>query len=59
MDANSVSPQTKQAIALKIIATGALYIDMAIMAPIHPKGHQTSVLIAGQTGAVSSQCWMG
>lgn len=47
VDANSVSPQTKQAIALKINASGALYIDMAIMAPIHPKGHQTPVLVAG------------
>ena len=47
VDANSVSPQTKQAIALKINATGALYIDMAIMAPIYPKGHQTPVLVAG------------
>ena len=45
-DGNSVSPQTKRDAALIIEATGASYVDMAIMAPIHPRGHKTPLLIA-------------
>src|SRR5690606_9263014 len=26
---------------------GAAYLDMAVMAPVHPRGHRTPVLIAG------------
>lgn len=55
LDGNSVSPATKQAIAEIIHATGAHYTDMAIMAPIHPRGHQTPLLMAGdQEEALSS-----
>ena len=47
LDGNSVSPATKQAATEIITATGAHYTDMAIMAPIHPRGHQTPLLMAG------------
>lgn len=46
-DGNSVSPGTKKKTAALIKEKGASYIDMAIMAPIHPKGHQTPLLLAG------------
>lgn len=47
IDINSVSPQRKRDSAAAVEKTGAHYIDMAVMAPVHPKGHATPVLIAG------------
>lgn len=47
IDANSISPHTKKQIAQQVSATGASYLDMAIMAPILPRGHKTPVLVAG------------
>jgi 3-hydroxyisobutyrate dehydrogenase-like beta-hydroxyacid dehydrogenase len=49
-DINSVSPKRKEASAAlfgPISKTGATYLDMAVMAPVHPKGHRTAVLLAG------------
>ncbi len=46
-DINSVSGGCKQASARLIEGTGAVYIDMAVMAPVHPLGHRTPVLVAG------------
>ena len=47
LDGNSVSPATKQQAAQIITQTGARYVDIAIMAPIHPRGHKTPLLIGG------------
>lgn len=47
LDGNSVSPGTKRQAASFISANGANYVDMAIMAPIQPRGHQTPLLFAG------------
>ncbi|WP_421926066.1 DUF1932 domain-containing protein [Neoaquamicrobium sediminum] len=49
-DINSVSPQRKRESAACVSATGAAYLDMAVMAPVHPKGHRTPVLLAGPAG---------
>jgi 3-hydroxyisobutyrate dehydrogenase-like beta-hydroxyacid dehydrogenase len=46
LDINSVSPGRKQATA-KLLANKARYVDVAVIAPIHPKRHQTPLLIAG------------
>jgi len=46
LDINSVSPGRKQATAKMLDAT-ARYIDVAVLAPIHPARHQTPLLIAG------------
>lgn len=46
-DLNSVSPQRKRESARLVEAAGADYIDMAVMAPVHPRGHRTPVLLAG------------
>ena len=46
-DINSVSPQRKRGSAVLLRATGANYVDMAVMAPVHPRGHCTPVLVAG------------
>jgi len=47
LDVNSVSPDRKRETSARVSATGAVYVDMAVMAPVHPKGHRTPVLLAG------------
>ncbi|HVW56175.1 MAG TPA: DUF1932 domain-containing protein [Rhizobiaceae bacterium] len=47
IDINSVSPGRKQQAALLVTARNAGYLDMAVMAPVHPRGHATPVLLAG------------
>lgn len=51
IDINSVSPDRKRQSAIEVEAAGAHYLDMAVMAPVHPKKHQTPVLIAGECAA--------
>ena len=46
LDINSVSPGRKLATA-KALDGKARYVDIAVIAPIHPKRHQTPMLIAG------------
>lgn len=50
-DINSVSAGVKQANAARVRAAGAAYVDMAVMAPVHPAGHRTAVLLAGDVAA--------
>jgi 3-hydroxyisobutyrate dehydrogenase-like beta-hydroxyacid dehydrogenase len=50
LDINSVSPGRKQD-AAKLLAGAARYVDVAILGPIHPKRHQTPILIAGPHAA--------
>lgn len=47
LDINSVSPQRKRDTAGLFAPAGAAYLDTAVMAPVHPKGHRTPVLVAG------------
>ncbi len=55
-DINSVSPQRKLDSAARLAASGCAYVDMAVMAPVHPKGHRTPVLLAGAVSpAVASR----
>lgn len=51
IDINSVSPGTKRASADVVTARGAAYLDMAVMGPVHPRGHRTPVLLAGAEAA--------
>ena len=46
-DGNSCAPETKTASAELINAAGGRYIDMAVMAPVHPHLHKTPCLISG------------
>lgn len=46
-DCNSCAPDTKRAIADAIDAAGGRYVDVAIMAPVHPKLHRVPVLVSG------------
>jgi 3-hydroxyisobutyrate dehydrogenase-like beta-hydroxyacid dehydrogenase len=46
LDINSVSPGKKQATA-KLLDGRARYVDVAVIAAIHPKRHKTPLLISG------------
>jgi 3-hydroxyisobutyrate dehydrogenase-like beta-hydroxyacid dehydrogenase len=46
LDINSVSPGRKKDTA-RLLEGSARYVDVAILAPIHPKRHQTPLLLAG------------
>ena len=46
LDINSVSPGRKQETG-RLLADAARYVDMAVMAPVHPARHKTPVLLAG------------
>jgi 3-hydroxyisobutyrate dehydrogenase-like beta-hydroxyacid dehydrogenase len=46
-DCNSCAPGSKRKSAALIEAAGGRYVDTAVMAPVHPKLHQTPLLIAG------------
>jgi 3-hydroxyisobutyrate dehydrogenase-like beta-hydroxyacid dehydrogenase len=46
-DINSVSSGRKLETAALIRRGGAAYVDMAVMAAVHPHGHRTPVLLAG------------
>ncbi len=46
LDINSVSPGRKQETA-KLIGEAGRYVDVAVLAPIHPARHATPMLLAG------------
>jgi 3-hydroxyisobutyrate dehydrogenase-like beta-hydroxyacid dehydrogenase len=48
LDINSVSPARKRATAALMAAGGAVYVDMAVMSPVHPRGHRSPVLLSGR-----------
>jgi len=53
LDINSVSPGRKRESA-KLMGERARYIDVAVVAPIHPKRHRTPLLIAGPHAEAAS-----
>ena len=46
LDINSVSPGRKQETA-RLLGDTARYVDVAVLAPIHPARHQTPMLVGG------------
>ncbi len=46
-DMNSVSPATKRAAAAPIEGHGGRYVDVAVMAPVHPKRTAVPLLVSG------------
>ena len=50
LDINSVSPGRKQETE-RLLGGKARYVDVAILAPIHPARHQTPLLLAGPHAA--------
>jgi 3-hydroxyisobutyrate dehydrogenase-like beta-hydroxyacid dehydrogenase len=51
LDINSVSPGRKQETA-RFLDGVARYVDVAVMAPVHPARHQTPILLAGPSAEV-------
>jgi len=54
-DCNSCAPGTKNKSAAIITSAGGRYVDVAIMAPVHPKLHQTPVLISGSAATAAAE----
>ncbi len=50
-DLNSVSPVLKQSIDRVITATGARFVEVAVMAPAPPYGHKVPMLVGGAGAA--------
>jgi 3-hydroxyisobutyrate dehydrogenase-like beta-hydroxyacid dehydrogenase len=46
-DLNSVSPALKQEVAAVIGASGARFVEVAVMAPVLPHGHRVPMLLGG------------
>ncbi|MBB4633021.1 NAD(P)-dependent oxidoreductase [Sphingosinicella soli] len=46
-DMNSVAPETKRAAEAAIAAAGGRYVDVAVMAPVHPKRTAVPLLVSG------------
>jgi 3-hydroxyisobutyrate dehydrogenase-like beta-hydroxyacid dehydrogenase len=46
-DCNSCAPDTKRRAARVIEAAGARYVDVAVMAPVHPRRHLVPLLVSG------------
>lgn len=46
-DCNSCSPGTKRQAAAIVDAAGGRYVDVAVMAPVHPALHQVPLLVSG------------
>ncbi len=47
VDINSAAPSKKRLAADRIGAAGGRYVDVAVMAPVHPRLHRTPLLIGG------------
>lgn len=54
LDGNSCAPTSKERSAEVIGAVGGRYVDVAIMAPVHPGLHRTPLLIAGPGSAAAT-----
>jgi 3-hydroxyisobutyrate dehydrogenase-like beta-hydroxyacid dehydrogenase len=46
-DMNSIAPKTKQQAAKVVEASGAHYVDVAVLAPVHPARMKVPLLISG------------
>lgn len=53
-DLNSVAPDTKRAAANAIDAAGGHYVDVALMAPVHPALNRVPLLVSGPHAARAS-----
>jgi 3-hydroxyisobutyrate dehydrogenase-like beta-hydroxyacid dehydrogenase len=58
LDINSVSPGRKRETA-SVLGGEARYVDVAVMAPVHPARHQTPVLLAGPNAEAVAPILLG
>ena len=52
-DCDSCAPQTKARTAEAVERAGGRYVDVAVMAPVHPRLHRTPLLISGPRAAAA------
>ncbi|MDB5704160.1 MAG: NAD(P)-dependent oxidoreductase [Sphingomonas bacterium] len=53
-DMNSVAPDTKRAAARLIEAAGGRYVDVAVMAPVHPARRAVPLLLSGPHAGIGA-----
>ncbi|WP_404713094.1 DUF1932 domain-containing protein [Sphingomonas sp. MMS24-J13] len=58
-DLNSVAPDTKRAAAKAIEAAGGRYVDVAVMAPVHPQRLKVPMLVSGPHAEAGSAALSG
>jgi len=54
-DMNSVAPDTKRAAARMIEAAGGRYVDVAVLAPVHPQRSAVPLLLSGQHAEAAAE----
>jgi 3-hydroxyisobutyrate dehydrogenase-like beta-hydroxyacid dehydrogenase len=55
LDCNSCSPGTKRKSLELLTAKSVRYVDVAVMAPVHPKLHRTPILLSGPFAKAAHQ----
>lgn len=55
-DMNSVAPATKRAAAVTIAGRGGRYVDVAVMAPVHPRRTGVPLLVSGPDAVDGAAC---
>ena len=58
-DLNSVAPSSKRAAAEAVEAAGGRYVDVAVMAPVHPKRNMVPLLVSGPHAAETAEILAG
>jgi 3-hydroxyisobutyrate dehydrogenase-like beta-hydroxyacid dehydrogenase len=53
LDCNSCAPETKRRSAAVIDGAGGRYVDVAVMAPVHPALHKVPLLVSGPHAAAA------
>ncbi len=54
-DLNSVAPSTKKKASTAIGRSGGSYLDVGVLAPVHPSLHRARLAVAGPTAAKQSE----
>jgi 3-hydroxyisobutyrate dehydrogenase-like beta-hydroxyacid dehydrogenase len=54
-DLNSVSPALKQQVGTVVDATGARFVEVAVMAPVAPHGHRVPMLLGGPAASAFAE----
>jgi 3-hydroxyisobutyrate dehydrogenase-like beta-hydroxyacid dehydrogenase len=55
LDMNSVAPGTKRAAAAMVEAAGGRYLDVAVMAPVHPARRAVPLLLSGPAAMAGAE----
>ncbi len=59
LDCNSCAPGTKRRSAQLVENAGGRYVDVAVMAPVHPRLHRTPLLVSGLHAQAAADALQG